>query len=220
MARNNKSKSLQSAPHTRTGAKRLEFRAEVQEFKRQRILEEARDLFFDQGYDATTLDAIAASLNVTKPFLYSYFKNKSDILSAICEIGIARSIEAFDEALAMPLGPAEKLRLIVEKVTTIIILKQKYIVVYQRQDKNLEPPAAKHLLNLRRDFDLRLARLLEEGAARGVFEIENAAMTAVSISGLITWVASWYRPGRHVQTDVVMHTIRLVERMVIKRPSK
>src|SRR5829696_8625482 len=76
-----------------------ELRAEVQEFKRRRILEESRELFFAQGYESTTLDAIAESLNVTKPFLYSYFRNKSEILNAICEIGITESIAAQDEVL-------------------------------------------------------------------------------------------------------------------------
>jgi AcrR family transcriptional regulator len=197
-----------------------ELRTEVQEFKRRRILEEARELFFAHGYEATTLDAIADALNVTKPFLYSYFRNKSEILNAICEIGITKSIEALDEALATRLAPPEKLRAIVESVTTIIITNQKYIVVYTREEKNLESKEAKYLIGLRRDFDQRLAKLLDEGGESGDFDIEDAALTAVSISGLITWVANWYRPGRHSQIDVVSHTIRLVERMVAKRPRR
>lgn len=197
-----------------------ELRAEVQEFKRRRILEEARELFFAHGYEATTLDAIAEALNVTKPFLYSYFRNKSEILNAICEIGITKSMAALDEALATKLAPPEKLRLIVERVTTIIIANQKYIVVYIREEKNLEPKESKYLIGLRRDFDARLGKLLDEGAQSGDFEVEDAALTAVSISGLITWVANWYRQGRHSQTDVVSHTIRLVDRMVSKRPRR
>lgn len=197
-----------------------ELRTEVQEFKRRRILEEARELFFAHGYESTTLDAIADALNVTKPFLYSYFRNKSEILNAICEIGITKSIAALDEALATSLGPQDKLRLIVERVTTIIILNQKYIVVYTREEKNLEPKEAKYLIGLRRDFDQRLAKLLEQGNESGDFDVEDPLTTAVSISGLITWVANWFRPGRHTQTDVVVHTIRLVDRMVAKRPRK
>jgi AcrR family transcriptional regulator len=202
------------------GGNAAELRTEVQEFKRRRILEEARELFFAHGYEATTLDAIAEALNVTKPFLYSYFRNKSEILNAICEIGITKSIEALDEALATSLAPPEKLRLIVERVTTIIVLNQKYIVVYTREEKNLEAKEAKYLIGLRRDFDQRLAKLLEVGVASDDFDVDDAGLTAVSISGLITWVANWYRPGRHIQTDVVMHTIRLVDRMVSKRPRR
>src|SRR5512134_929514 len=150
-----------------------ELRAEVQEFKRRRILEEARELFFAQGYESTTLDAIAESLNVTKPFLYSYFRNKSEILNAICEIGITESIAAQEEVLAMPISPSEKLRLIVERVTTIVIRDQKYVVVYNREEKNLEPAEQKALLDLRKAFDQELAQLLEEGNAAGEFQVEN-----------------------------------------------
>ncbi len=197
-----------------------ELRTEVQEFKRRRILEEARELFFAHGYESTTLDAIAEALNVTKPFLYSYFRNKSEILNAICEIGITKSIEALDEALATKLAPPEKLRLIVENVTTIIITNQKYIVVYMREEKNLERKEAKYLMGLRRDFDQRLAQLLQDGVDAGDFDVEDAPLVSVSISGMITWVANWFRPGRHSQAEVVSHTIRLVERMVAKRPRR
>lgn len=195
--------------------KASELRSEVQEFKRRRILEEARELFFAQGYESTTLDAIAESLNVTKPFLYSYFRNKSEILNAICEIGITESIAAQEEVLAMPISPSEKLRLIVERVTTIVIRDQKYVVVYNREEKNLEPAEQKALLDLRKAFDQKLAQLLEEGNAAGEFQVENPRMLAVSISGMLTWVATWFRPrAPYTVTDVVLHTIQAVDRMV------
>jgi len=199
--------------------KPAELKAEVQEFKRRRILEASRELFFALGYEATTLDAIAEALKVTKPFIYSYFKNKSEILRAICEIGIGSSLNALDEALATSLPPREKLRMIVESVTTIIIKNQKYIVVYEREEKNLQPKDAKQLMGLRKEFGVRLARLLEAGAKAGDFDVEDPLLTAVSIGGLVTWVSSWYRPlGRWSQTDVTMHMIHNVERMVCRRP--
>jgi AcrR family transcriptional regulator len=205
-------------PEAATGegpAKAPELRAEVQEFKRRRILEEARELFFEQGYEATTLDAIAESLNVTKPFLYSYFRNKSEILNAICEIGITESMAAQEEVLAMDLSPAEKLRLIVERVTSIVIRDQKYVVVYNREEKNLEAAEQKHLIDLRKTFDQRLAQLLEEGNAAGEFAVDAPRMLSVSISGMLTWVATWYRQrAAYTATDVGMHMIQTVERMV------
>lgn len=203
----------------RTAEKSAELKSEVQEFKRRRILEEARELFFANGYEATTLDAIAESLQVTKPFLYSYFRNKSEILNAICEIGISSSLQALDDALATDLAPREKLRLIIEQVMAIIIKDQKYIVVYEREEKNLQPDEARALMKLRKDFGLRLAELLKQGTASGDFDVDDPLLTAVSIGGLVTWVASWYRPlGQWSQTEVIVHMIRNVERMVARRP--
>jgi AcrR family transcriptional regulator len=195
---------------------KLELRTEVQEFKRRRILEQSRELFFEQGYEATTLDTIAAQLKVTKPFLYSYFRNKSEILNAICEIGTRAPLAALDEALATKLPPAEKLRLAVERVTTAALENQQCIVVYCREEMNLDPEEAQILTDLKQEFDRKLSALLQEGAKRGEFTIDDADFTALSIAGLIHWAALWWRPtmSRWSQTDVVMHMIRNVERMV------
>jgi AcrR family transcriptional regulator len=200
--------------------KAQQLKTEVQEFKRLRILEEARELFYQLGYEATTLDAIAERLKVTKPFIYSYFKNKSEILNAICRVGITRSLACLDEALASGFRPRETLRLIVEQVTSIVIANQKYLVVYLREEKNLDKNEARQLRELGKEFSVRLARLLEAGNQAGEFDVDDALLTAVSIGGMVTWLATWYRPlGRWSQTEVSMHMIKKVERIVLRLPA-
>lgn len=205
---------------TEVQSHKQELRTEVQEFKRRRILEQSRELFFAQGYEATTLDTIAAELKVTKPFLYSYFRNKSEILNAICEIGIRAPLAALDEALSTKLPPGEKLRLAVERVTQVVLQNQQCIVVYRREEMNLEPAEGQVLADLKLEFDRKLSALLQEGAKRGEFTFDDPDFTALSIGGLLTWAALWWRPamGRWSQTDVVMHMIRNVERMVGRKP--
>lgn len=197
------------------GTPQRQLKSEVHEFKRRRILEQTRDLLYADGYEATTLDAIAAGLQVTKPFIYSYYRNKSEILRAICEVGIRGSLQTLDAALATALPPREKLRMIAEGVTRIVIENQKYIVVYEREQKNLEPADARTLMGLRREWGVRLARLLETGTRSGDFAVRDPLLTAVSIGGLLTWIASWYRsPGRWSQAEVTLHAVEMVERMV------
>ena len=75
-------------------------------FKTNRIVEVASHLFYQRGYSSCTLDNVADNLGVTKPFLYSYFKNKEAILAAICEVGIS---EVHAEVL-----PADKMHVIAE----------------------------------------------------------------------------------------------------------
>ncbi|MFE4307684.1 TetR/AcrR family transcriptional regulator [Streptomyces sp. NPDC056891] len=52
---------------------------------RQRIQDEALDLFAEQGYEKTSLREIAERLDVTKAALYYHFKTKEDILIGIFE---------------------------------------------------------------------------------------------------------------------------------------
>ncbi len=49
------------------------------------IIESARDLFLEQGYGATTIDAISARAGVAVSTVYTIFKNKRGILKAIRE---------------------------------------------------------------------------------------------------------------------------------------
>lgn len=190
-------------------------RAEVSDFKRLRIREEACDLFFTRGYESTTLDAVAQQLEVTKPFIYSYYATKSDLLYDICRLGISMSLEALQHAAALDRSPSDRLKIIVESVLTIIFEYRKFIVVYEREEKNLNPERMREIRELRKLFDHRLADILAEGNSLGVFEIVDPVLTATTIGGMITWVAQWYSPdGKRTQLEVINHILLMVGAVV------
>ena len=54
----------------------FDLKDEVSDFKKKRIREEACKLFYELGYESTTLDAVAKRLKVTKPFLYKHYDNR------------------------------------------------------------------------------------------------------------------------------------------------
>lgn len=190
-------------------------RAEVSDFKRLRIREEACDLFFMRGYESTTLDAVAQQLEVTKPFIYSYYATKSDLLYDICRLGISMSLEALQHAAALDRSPSDRLKIIVESVLTIIFEYRKFIVVYEREEKNLNPERMREIRELRKLFDHRLADILSEGNSLGDFEIVDHVLTATTIGGMITWVAQWYSPdGKRTQLEVVNHILLMVGAVV------
>jgi TetR/AcrR family transcriptional regulator, mexJK operon transcriptional repressor len=48
--------------------------------KRRQILDAARTLFLEQGFEGTTMDAITAAARVSKRTLYRYYASKEDLL--------------------------------------------------------------------------------------------------------------------------------------------
>ncbi|EED30926.1 transcriptional regulator, TetR family [gamma proteobacterium NOR5-3] len=190
-------------------------KSELATFKRRRIREEAAHLFFQQGYESATIDAIAERLKVTKPFIYSYYKNKGEILFDISRLGISVSLEALDNCLASPGSPWDRLKLIVDKVTRLILDNEENIVVYLREEKNLDETSAREIRELRSLFDHRLGNLLLEGTNSGEFTVDNPVLTATTIGGMMSWVALWYTPGGHwSETEVLATLIQNVARMV------
>lgn len=51
--------------------------------KRRAIIEAAGRLFLERGFNATSMDAIAEAAPVSKPTLYSHFKDKGDLFAAV-----------------------------------------------------------------------------------------------------------------------------------------
>lgn len=188
---------------------------EITAYKRRRILEEASHFFFANGYEATTLDSVAEQLNVTKPFIYSYYKNKGELLYEICQTGIQLSLTALEEALSVEGTASEQLKIVVERVARIIIENQRYVTVYLREEKCLQPEDARRIRDLRHTFDTKLAALLEKGRKTGEFDVAAPSRTAIWVSGLLSWIALWYHEGgRWSATEVVMDAITMVQKMV------
>lgn len=191
---------------------------EISDFKRRRIREEASHLFFEHGYERTTIDAIARRLDVTKPFIYSYYKNKSELLYDICRTGISLSLEAMDVACEGDKPPSERIRQLVERVLRIIIDYQEYIVVYEHEEKNLDAKQARQIRELRSLFDHRLAAILEEGRVLGEFEVRDPVLTATTIGGMITWVSFWYSPeGKRSEHEIISHVMDMVDAVLRQR---
>ncbi len=70
------------------------------EERREEILGAAKDVFVRKGYDAATIQDIAAEADVAAGSIYRYFDNKADLIAAVTEW-------CCDEDLALFVNPSE-----------------------------------------------------------------------------------------------------------------
>ena len=174
-------------------SERSAIRDEVLALKRERILEEARSLFYERGYQGATLDAVAARLNVTKPFIYAYFENKAELLGEICQRGTKGTLDAVQEALRRPGRPIERLDFFIREMSRVVVEHQANVTIYFREEKHVPPETARKIDAWREQIDHTLTTLLKEGVAAGEFEIDDVALASLAIGGLVTWQFAWYR---------------------------
>jgi AcrR family transcriptional regulator len=176
-------------------------REEILAYKRERILEEAVKLFYERGFTGTTLDDIAAELGVTKPFIYTHFRSKTDLLAALCTPTIELSLEAVAGASEEPGSPTERLYRAIVGFTRVVLSRQANIAIYFREEKNLSPDALVQINALRKKFDRVLSGLLAEGMEAGEFDIKDVSLTALAIGGMISWAYTWHRPAGRLALD-------------------
>ena len=196
----------------------FDLKDEVSDFKKKRIREEACSLFYELGYESTTLDAVAKRLKVTKPFLYKHYENKGELLFDICRTGIALSLDAVSAACSQPRSATERLQGLAESVLEVIFEHQKFIVVYTREEKNLRLDEAREIREQRKLFDHQLAELLREGDRTGEFQVSDPLLTANTIGGVVTWVSLWYSPdGKRSKLEILTHVLEMIFTIVASK---
>lgn len=200
---------------TRRGARSAPLKEEVNALKRERILTEARALFFERGYQGTTLDAVAERLHVTKPVIYAHWTNKAELLAEICERGTKHSLEAVERASKATGSPKQRLANMVEEMCRVIIDHQANVTVFFREEKHVPPESVRRIDTWRSSFDDKLSALLQAGNDAGEFKVQDVRLASLAIGGVITWMYAWYRPhGRLSPEELGGRISRLVLNMV------
>jgi AcrR family transcriptional regulator len=76
---------------------------------RQRILDAAREMFVERGYEATTMRAIADRIEYTPTAIYHHFRNKEALLAELCAADFRALGSAFQKIGRIE-DPVERLR--------------------------------------------------------------------------------------------------------------
>lgn len=198
-----------------------DIRDAVSRLKRERIIATAVELFYADGFSNTTLETVASAMKVTKPFIYSHFRSKNELLAEICSRGIRASLEALQKASSLEATPTEKVEAIAHDFMLAVLANQAHIAIYNREEKHLSPEAREAINGLRRAFDHKFTELIGEGVAAGEFNVDDVQLASLAIGGIVSWSYVWYRPGgRLSQAQTAERIAKLVLQMVGAKPPR
>ncbi len=125
---------------------------------KQRILEEALQLFAQNGYTGTSMNDIAAQLGVTKAALYKHYKSKQEILD--CIVAKATEYELPEKAEAAKLDVLDK----AAAFEQIKIYTKEQFQYWTREEF---PSCFRRVLTLEQYRDPRMAKLYQRYLAKG-----------------------------------------------------
>ena len=77
--------------------------------RRQQLLDVGRELFAQRGYEATSIEEIAARADVSKPVVYEHFGGKEGLYAVVVDREMQRLLDRFASALSIGGHPRELL---------------------------------------------------------------------------------------------------------------
>jgi len=174
---------------------------------RQEILRTAARLFQQRGYDATSMNDVAAALKLSKGGLYHHFQSKDEILFEIMN----HAMEITDERVVNPVraiaDPEDRLRALIRlHIEVVLSPRDREITVMLHENHPLPPSLRKRINSRKKDYIHFLENLMAEvqnksrHAHRAKAKVSPRA-AAFALLGMINWIYQWYKPEGDLQAQ-------------------
>ncbi len=161
--------------------------------KREAVLHAAVQSFNSKGFHATSLDEVAASLNVTKPTIYHYFANKDEILFECVRLGLD-GIQRAAKAVQENGGSGSERLIALMRRYAIIMTRDFGICVTRTADHELSSQAKEQFRSLKREIDHAVRAVVIDGMRDCSLAVGDPKVVTFTITGALNWIARWYDP--------------------------
>jgi TetR/AcrR family transcriptional regulator, cholesterol catabolism regulator len=176
---------------------------------RQEILHTAARLFQQRGYDATSMNDVAAALKLSKGGLYHHFESKDEILFNI----MSQAMDITEERVINPLrdvaDPEQRLRALIRlHVEVVMSPRDREITVMLHENHPLPPVLRKRINARKKDYVHFVENLIAEVQREMQRDLRHQPggkvsprAAAFALLGMINWVYQWYKPEGELQAS-------------------
>ena len=141
-------------------------------------------------------------LQVTKPTLYYYVRNKEEILFECVRLGLELLRSAIADAAASGGSAVDKLKAAMREYALIVTRDFGMCLIRVGEDP-LAPAARKELRRLKAELDHEFRALIEQGIAEGSLAPCDPKLAAFTLAGALSWIGRWYDPNGPLGAEAV-----------------
>ena len=183
-----------------------ERRQEIRPEPRQEILRAAARLFQQQGYDATSMNDVAAALKLSKGGLYHHFQSKDEILFHIMSHAMEITEERVVKVARRIEDVEERLRTLIRLHIQVVLSPEDREITVMLHENHPLPPALRRKINGRKkDYLVFVENLVAEvQRKRNSQSPVTPRATAFALAGMINWIYQWYKPGGPLTGDALV----------------
>lgn len=173
---------------------------------RQEILRTAARLFQQRGYDATSMNDVAAALKLSKGGLYHHFQSKDEILFEIMNHAMDLTQERVINPVRELADPGARLRALIKLHIEVVLSPRDREITVMLHENHPLPPALRKRINARKkEYVHFLEELMADVQrdARGTRPVGSVSPRAAAFAllGMINWIYQWYKPEGALQAQ-------------------
>lgn len=162
---------------------------------RQRILDQAGKLFAENGYETSSLSALAMAMGMSKAAVYHYFQTKEQIYDAIILDTLSGLTDAVRQAVSQGSGARDRLKQFMSAHARYFEAHRNGFVVMLAGFSGMANSEFRaEAMALRDAHERQLRGIIEEGIASGEFRGVDPVTTGRAVLSLLSWMARWFKP--------------------------
>ena len=176
--------------------------------RRHQLIDIARALFAERGYEGTSVEEVAQRAGVSKPVVYEHFGGKEGLYAVVVDREMSALLDGVTASLTN-----NQYRPRVEAVTLALLtyIEERtdgYRVLIRDSPPSLSPGTYSTLFN---DAVSQVASILAGDFSRRGLDPELAPMYARALVGSVSMTAQWWMEAREPKKEVVAaHLVNLM----------
>ena len=164
---------------------------EKREIKRRKILRVAAQAFNQHGFYKTTLSFLASQLQVTKPTLYYYVKDKDDILFGILELATEQFQQIIQDSYEFAGSGLDRLRYFYQQYGKVVTDDFGICLVLMRINSP-EPKFRSHYRILSKEIMTAMVGFIQAGIDDGSIGFCDPKFMVSAMLGTMNETVYWY----------------------------
>lgn len=172
-------------------------------FQKAKMLETARRLFWEKGYNATSMREIAISYGCRPANIYNFFSDKEEILFEVLReemeqiINPIKHLEEDDGT-----SPIEQLKFIIESHLKVTLsYRRSAKLLFDVALDNLSPDKRKKIVDFRDTYDRIIRKVIRRGIDTGYLPEVDVRLAGFMIASMITRTRIWFHPKKGVSVS-------------------
>jgi len=185
--------------------------------RRSQLIEIARGVFAKHGYEATSVEEIAARAKVSKPIVYEHFGGKEGLYAVLVDREMDYVVTRIASAIASGTPRQRVERAALAFLSYVRDQPEGFVVLSRDAPVNLARGGMSSLLN---DVAERVSDVFAANFKKAGYDAKAAPIYAHALVGMVTFVGQWWTETRKPPVEEVASHIAALAWMGLRHLPK